>query len=110
MLARLEERDIIETGLEENDANVVLASTEINVHRTELAGTSKEVADLLPRWLKGYDIVMLRGNGPFAIGHLLEEAYQLTSVPEVACRITTIADGLGEQVREHQGSDRYEIW
>ena len=31
MLAQLEERDIIETGLEENDANVMLASTEIGV-------------------------------------------------------------------------------
>ena len=29
MLAQLEERDIITTGLEENDANVMLASTEI---------------------------------------------------------------------------------
>jgi L-fuculose-phosphate aldolase len=158
MLARLEERDIIETGLEENDANVMLASTEINVHRaiyqgtaaqavvhahppyaiarslmcdeivpidsegsyllhkvpvvhTELTAGSKEVADLLPRWLKEYDIVMLRGHGPFAIGHLLEEAYQLTSVLEMSCRIMTVADGLGEQVREYRkGSERYETW
>ena len=29
MLARLEERDVIEIGLDENDANVTLASTEI---------------------------------------------------------------------------------
>ena len=111
MLARLEERDVIETGLEENDSNVMLASTEINVHRaiyqgtsaqaivhahppyaiarslmcdeivpidsegsyllhkvpvvhTELTAGSKEVADLLPKWLKEYDIVMLRGHGP----------------------------------------------
>ena len=158
MLARLEERDIIETGLDENDANVMLASTEINVHRaiyqgtaaqaivhahppyaiarslmcdeivpidsegsyllhkvpvvhTELTAGSKEVADLLPKWLKEYDIVMLRGHGPFAIGHLLEEAYQLTSVLEMTCRIMTIADGLGEQVKEYRkGSDRYETW
>ena len=141
MLARLEERDIIETGLEENDANVMLASTEINVHRAiyqgtaaqaivhahppyaiarslmcdeivpidsegsyllhkvpvvhaELTAGSKEVAELLPKWLKEYDVVMLRGHGPFAIGHLLEEAYQLTSVLEMSCRIMTIADGL----------------
>jgi L-fuculose-phosphate aldolase len=151
-----EQRDIIETGLEENDANVMLASTEINVHRaiyqgtaaqaivhahppyaiarslmcdeivpvdsegsyllhkvpvvhTELTAGSKEVAELLPLWLKEYDIVMLRGHGPFAIGHLLEEAYQLTSVLEMSCRIMTIADGLGEQVKEYRkGSDRYE--
>ena len=54
---------------------------------------------------------MLCGHGPFAIGHLLEEAYQLTSVLEMACRIMTIADGLGEQVKEYRkGSDRYETW
>jgi L-fuculose-phosphate aldolase len=158
MLARLEERDIIETGLDENDANVMLASTEINVHRAIYHGTaaqaivhahppyaiarslvcdeivpidsegsyvlhkvpvvaaqltagSKEVAELLPRWLKEYDIVMLRGHGPFAIGHLLEEAYQLTSVLEMSCRIMTIAEGMGEQMKEYRkGSERYETW
>ena len=54
---------------------------------------------------------MLRGHGPFAIGHLLEEAYQLTSVLKMSCRIMTVADGLGEQVKEYrEGSDRYETW
>ena len=158
MLAQLEERDVIDIGLEENDANVTLASTEIVVHRAiyqatsalaivhthppyaiaqslvkdeivpvdsegsyllhkvpvvaaQLTAGSTEVAQLLPRWLKEYDLVMLRGHGPFAIGHLLEEAYQLTSVLEMSCRIMTIADGLGEQVREYRkGSDRYETW
>jgi L-fuculose-phosphate aldolase len=42
MLARLEERDIIATGLEENDANVMLASTEIGVHRAIYRGTSAQ--------------------------------------------------------------------
>jgi len=158
MLAHLEERDIIETGLEENDANVMLASTEIGVHRAVYQGTaaqaivhthppyaiarllvcdeivpvdsegsyilhkvpvvtaqltagSKEVAELLPRWLKEYDIVMLRGHGPFAIGHLLEEAYQLTSVFEMACRIMSIAEGMQQEVKEYRkGSDRYGTW
>ncbi len=158
MLAQLQERDIIETGLEENDANVMLASTEIGVHRaiyqgtaaqaivhthppyaiarslvcdeivpvdsegsyllhkvpvvsSELTAGSREVATLLPQWLKEYDIVMLRGHGPFAIGHLLEEAYQLNSVFEMTCRILTIAEGMGQQVKEYRkGSDRYETW
>jgi L-fuculose-phosphate aldolase len=158
MLARLEERDIIETGLEENDSNVMLASTEIGVHRaiylgtsaqaivhahppyaiarslvcdeivpvdsegsyllhkvpvvaTELTAGSKEVAELLPRWLKEYDLVMLRGHGPFAIGNLLEEAYQLTSVFEMTCRIMTIAEGMGQEVKEYRkGAGRYESW
>ncbi len=158
MLARLEERDVIEIGLEQNDANVTLASTEIIVHRAiyqatsalaivhthppyaiaqslvkdeivpvdsegsyllhkvpvvaaELTAGSKEVAELLPRRLKEYDLVMLRGHGPFAIGHLLEEAYQLTSVLEMACRILTVAEGMGAQVKEYRkGSERYDSW
>jgi L-fuculose-phosphate aldolase len=158
MLAQLEERDVIDTGLEENDANVTLASTEIVVHRAiyqatsalaivhthppyaiaqslvkdeivpvdsegsyllhkvpvvaaQLTAGSTEVAELLPRWLKEYDLVMLRGHGPFAIGHLLEEAYQLTSVLEMACRILTVAEGMGAELKEYRkGSDKYESW
>jgi L-fuculose-phosphate aldolase len=158
MLARLEARDVIEIGLDENDANVTLASTEIVVHRAiyqatsalaivhthppyaiaqslvkdeivpidsegsyllhkvpvvaaQLTAGSKEVAELLPRWLKEYDLVMLRGHGPFAIGHLLEEAYQLTSVLEMACRILTIAEGMGAELKEYRkGSERYDSW
>ena len=158
MLAQLAERDIIDIGLEENDANVTLASTEIVVHRAiyqqtsalaivhthppyaiaqslvkdeivpvdsegsyllhkvpvveaQLTAGSAEVAELLPRWLKEYDVVMLRGHGPFAIGHLLEEAYQLTSVLEMACRILTISEGMGGELKEYRkGSDQYGSW
>ena len=158
MLAQLEERDIVDIGLEENDANVTLASTEIVVHRAiyqqtsalaivhahppyaiaqslakdeivpvdsegsyllhkvpvveaQLTAGSTEVAELLPKWLKEYDLVMLRGHGPFAIGHLLEEAYQLTSVFEMTCRILTISQGMGGNVKEYRkGSERYGSW
>ena len=158
MLAQLEERDVIDIGLEENDANVTLASTEIVVHRAiyqqtsalaivhthppyaiaqslvkdeivpvdsegsyllhkvpvveaQLTAGSAEVAELVPHWLKEYDLVMLRGHGPFAIGHLLEEAYQLTSVLEMACRILTISEGMGGDVKEYRkGSDKYGTW
>ena len=158
MLAQLEERDVVDIGLEENDANVTLASTEIVVHRAiyqatsalaivhthppyaiaqslvkdeivpvdsegsyllhkvpvvaaQLTAGSTEVAQLLPRWLKEYDLVMLRGHGPFAIGHLLEEAYQLTSVLEMACRILTVAEGMGAELKEYRkGSEQYESW
>lgn len=158
MLAQLEERDVIDIGLEENDANVTLASTEIVVHRAiyqatsalaivhthppyaiaqslvkdeivpvdsegsyllhkvpvvaaQLTAGSTEVAESLPRWLKEYDLVMLRGHGPFAIGHLLEEAYQLTSVLEMACRILTVAEGMGVELKEYRkGSEQYESW
>jgi L-fuculose-phosphate aldolase len=158
MLAHLEERDVVDIGLDENDSSVALASTEIGVHRAiyqdtsalaivhthppyaivqslttdeivpidsegsyllhkvpvvaaELTAGSSEVAGLLPTWLKEYDIVMLRGHGPFAIGHLLEEAYQITSVLEMTCKILTIAAETGGRVKEYRkGSERYETW
>lgn len=158
MLARLGEHDLVDIGLEENDANVTLASTEIVVHRAiyrqtsalaivhthppyaiaqslmkdeivpadsegsyllhkvpvveaQLTAGSTEVAELLPRWLKEYDLVMLRGHGPFAIGHLLEEAYQLTSVLEMTCRILSLTEGVGGDVKEYRkGSDQYGSW
>ena len=158
MLARLGEHDLVDIGLEENDANVTLASTEIVVHRAiyrqtsalaivhthppyaiaqslmkdeivpadsegsyllhkvpvveaQLTAGSVEVAELLPRWLKEYDLVMLRGHGPFAIGHLLEEAYQLTSVLEMSCRILTLTEGMAGDVKEYRkGSDQYGSW
>lgn len=161
MLAHLEPRDVIVTGLEENDANVLLASTEVNVHRAvyrataaqaivhahppytiarslvcdeivpvdsegsyllhkvpvvhaELTAGSDEVAALLEHWLREYDIVVLRGHGPFAIGHLLEEAYQLVSVLEATCRILALTDALrvaGHEMREYRrGSERYGEW
>lgn len=40
MLGHLEERDLIETGLSSNDGNIILASTEIGVHRAVYQGTS----------------------------------------------------------------------
>ena len=57
---------------------------------------------------------MLRGHGPFAIGHLLEEAYQLTSVLEQTCKVLSIAQQIeasgGERKEFRKGSDRYGDW
>ena len=48
---------------------------------------SQEVATKLPELLKEYKIVMVRGHGCFAVGQLLEEAYQCTSSLENICKI-----------------------
>jgi len=38
-------------------------------------------------------------------------AYQLTSVFEMTCRTLTIAEGMGQEVKERRkGSERYESW
>ncbi len=142
MLADLTERDLIETGLEEDDSHIVLASTEIKIHRaiyrqtsalaivhahppitialslttdeirpidtegvyyfktvpvisTELTVGSDEVADKLPPVLQNYKIAVLRGHGSFAVGQMLEEAYQWTSSLEATCKILYYARMLG---------------
>jgi len=142
MLGCLTERDIIETGLNENDAFVTMASTEIIVHRAiykettalavfhahpptavalsfccdsivpedsegsyiikkvpvieaKLTVGAKEVAQLLPEYLKNFKIVMLKGHGSFAIGTLLEEAFSITSSLEHSARIMNVMKSLG---------------
>ena len=157
-LAWLEERDIIDIGFEEDDANVMLASSEIVVHRaiyqsttalaivhthppyaivrsfiadeivpidsegsyllkrvpvvaTELTVGSTDVAKIVSKELKEYPIVMLRGHGAFAVGNLLEEAYQWTSAFEVSCKILSLAESTRDQFKEYRkGSDRYTTW
>ena len=84
MLARLEERDVIETGLEENDANVMLASTEINVHRAIYLGTAAQA--------------IVHAHPPYAIARSLmcdeivpidsEGSYLLHKVPVVHTELT----------------------
>ncbi len=48
---------------------------------------SKELEENLPPLLREYKIALVRGHGSFAAGQNLEEAYQLTSSLENACRI-----------------------
>lgn len=52
------------------------------------------VADELPKLLKDYKIVLVRGHGSFAVGRSIEEAYQWTSVCESICKIIWISKTL----------------
>jgi len=156
MLGHLEGRDLIETGLEKNDSNIILASTEIRVHRAIYKGTtalaivhahpvhaialslledeiipldsegayllhkvpvlsaehtigSKELEEKLPALLKEYKIVMIRGHGSFAVGQVLEEAYQWTSCLEHSCRITCLTHTFKYNLQVKDTS-RYRRW
>ncbi len=158
MLGRLTERDVIETGLAQDDSEVALASTEIVVHRAVYAKTnalaivhahpvhtivrslvedevvpidseasyllhkvpvfalaltagSTQVADVVSDGLKEYKCVLLRGHGPFAIGTVLEEAFQWVSCLEAACRILNLRDSLGLPVKEYrEHGNEYGKW
>jgi len=70
---------------------------------------SSEVARILPEYLKEYKIVMIRGHGSFAVGQLIEEAYQWTSSLENICKIITLTRTLKGEVKE-QKSKKYTQW
>jgi len=54
-------------------------------------GLSAEIAAAL----KDHHIVMVRGHGSFAVGQLLEEAYDYTTILEESCRILWLLRSLG---------------
>lgn len=70
---------------------------------------SAEVARVLPEYLKEYKIVMIRGHGSFAVGQLMEEAYQWTSSLENICKIIYLTRTLQGEVKEHK-SKEYNQW
>ena len=47
---------------------------------------SDEVAEKLPPLLQNYKVAVVRGHGSFAVGQMLEEAYQWTSSLEASCK------------------------
>lgn len=158
MIHHLTDADIIETGIYEDDSGIILASTELKVHRAIYRETtamaivhahpvyatalslgvdaiipmdsegsyllhkvpvlssehtvgSQEVMEIVPKALKEYKIVMLRGHGSFSIGQMLEEAYQWTSSLEVSAQIIHVAKTSGIELEEYRkGSGEYESW
>lgn len=158
MIHHLRDRDIIETGLYEDDSGIILASTELKVHQAIYRETtamaivhahpvyatalslgvdsiipidsegsyllhrvpvlqsehtvgSTEVMDIVPKALKEYKIVMLRGHGSFSIGQMLEEAYQWTSSLEVSSQILHLVKSAGIEIEEYRrGSGDYTTW
>ena len=61
--------------------------------------------------LKEYKVVCLRGHGPFAIGTVLEEAFQWVSTLEGASHLLNLRDQLGQECREfREHGDEYGKW
>ncbi len=149
MLGFLKDEDIIETGLEHNDAGISLASTEVAVHRAIYKGTSalailhshpltatalslvqdeivpidvegsyyirkvpivefefgtgsKEMEEVLPKYLKNYRIVMVKGHGAFAVGDFLEEALHYTHVLESIAQIIWRVRAMGVDTKQFE--------
>jgi len=143
-LGYLSDSDLIRTGLEKDDENTRLASTELQVHRaiyrqglfkavvhshpihatalsfvrhiihTEdeggrlfipevpVIGFGKEpqpggAADEIAEALKTHAVVMVHRHGSFARGMTLEEAYVITELLEISCRILCLVKDLKTQ-------------
>jgi L-fuculose-phosphate aldolase len=156
-LGQITAEDIVETGLYEDDSNIMLASSETPVHRAIYLNTAAlaivhahtraaialslledeivpidnegsyllhkvpvvsselasglSLADLVAASLKQYKIIMVRGHGCFAIGQLLEEAYQWVSCLEESSQILYYCRTLGGQIKEYRsGADQYHKW
>ena len=85
-----------------------MAETEIVPNTTEslaalgkvsVVGWNMEVkvgglADIIAQVLKEHKIVMVHGHGSFAIGQLLEEAYNFTTMLEESCRVLCLLKSL----------------
>jgi L-fuculose-phosphate aldolase len=83
----------------------------VPVYSLHLTAGSSEVAKTVSEALREYKVVCLRGHGPFAIGTVLEEAYQWVSTLEMACKILNLRDQVGQplkEFREHGGE--YSKW
>jgi L-fuculose-phosphate aldolase len=133
-LGDLQEKDIVETGINKNDRSTPMASIELPVHRAiyqftqaraivhahpthaialslsekiisssqledfcalgkvPVVGWGMEVkpggmGELIAAALKDHRIVMVHGHGSFAVGQLLDEAFNCTTALEEACEI-----------------------
>jgi len=69
------------------------------VGRVPVLGWHMEVrpgglADIIAQALKQHRIVMVHGHGSFAIGQLLEEAYNCTTALEESCQVTCLLRSL----------------
>jgi L-fuculose-phosphate aldolase len=70
------------------------------LHRVPVLGWRKkvlpgEIADEIGHALAIHRIVLVHGHGTFAVGQLLEEAYQITSALEQSCHILCILRSMG---------------
>ncbi len=75
-----------EITLEDSEGSYILKK--VPVVSAGLTVGAKEVAELLPNYLKSFKIVVLKGHGSFATGLLLEEALSYTSSLEHSMKIS----------------------
>lgn len=78
----LEEDEIIPV-----DTEGIYYFKRVPVLGADLTVGSDEVAEKLPPLLQNYKVAVVRGHGSFAVGQMLEEAFQWTSSLEASCKV-----------------------
>jgi L-fuculose-phosphate aldolase len=69
------------------------------------------MAGIVAESLQKYKITMVRGHGCFAIGQVLEEAYQWVSCLEESALVIYYSRTLGGQTKEfRKNADQYKKW
>jgi L-fuculose-phosphate aldolase len=141
-LGTLQEKDLVETGIERNDRSTPFASTELSVHRAiyhltnaravvhahpahatalsmavkcidsehlkdscgvesvPVVGWAGEVKpgtmpEVIAETLNSHRVVLIHGHGSFAVGQLMDEAYNLTTELEESCQILCLMRSMG---------------
>jgi len=104
-------RSMIEDEIVPIDSEASYLLHKVPVYSLPRTAGSSEVADAVSAALKEYKCVLLRGHGPFAIGTVLEEAFQWISCLEMACKILNLRDSVGIECKEYrEHGDEYGKW
>lgn len=104
-------RSMIEDEIVPIDSEGSYLLHKVPVYSLARTAGSSEVAETVSVGLKEYKCVLLRGHGPFAIGTVLEEAFQWISSLEMACRILNLRDTVGGDFKEYrEHGEEYGTW
>ncbi len=104
-------RSMIEDEIVPIDSEGSYLLHKVPVYSLPQTAGSSEVADTVSTALKEYKCVLLRGHGPFAIGTVLEEAFQWISCLEMACTILNLRDSVGGEFKEYrEHGEEYGRW
>ncbi|HSK47637.1 MAG TPA: aldolase [Coriobacteriia bacterium] len=104
-------RSMIDDEIVPIDSEASYLLHKVPVYALPQTAGSSAVAETVSDGLKDYKCVLLRGHGPFAIGTVLEEAFQWISCLEMACKILNLRDQVGADLKEYRehGGD-YAKW
>ena len=104
-------RSMIDDEIVPIDSEASYLLHKVPVYSLPQTAGSGEVAETVSAGLRDYKCVLLRGHGPFAIGTVLEEAFQWISCLEMACKILDLRDSLGVELKEYrEHGEEYGKW